>query len=252
MPPIYSKVNPADAPVLTLAITSPSLPVIRLNDLVENRLAPKLSQVNGVGSGGHCGRAPPGRCASRPTPPRWPTWASRWKTCAAAIAAANVKQAKGGFDGPRAPPPSTPTTSCSRRRNTRPDLRVQERQPRPPARRRRRRWTTPKTPAWPPGRARPDGLQVRRHTQHPPPARCQRDRHGRSHQGLAAPVAGHAACVAGRAGAYRPHHHRPRLGAKTCRSSWPWPSGLVVAVIFVFLRSACGHADPQLRRCRCR
>ena len=49
MPPLYSKVNPADAPILTLAITSPSLPVIRVNDLVENRLAPKLSQVNGVG-----------------------------------------------------------------------------------------------------------------------------------------------------------------------------------------------------------
>ena len=49
MPPVYSKVNPADAPVLTLAITSPSLPVIRVHDLVENRLAPKLSQVPGVG-----------------------------------------------------------------------------------------------------------------------------------------------------------------------------------------------------------
>src|SRR5438046_1715851 len=48
-PPIYSKVNPADAPVLTIAITSPSLPVIRLHDLTENRLAPKLSQVEGVG-----------------------------------------------------------------------------------------------------------------------------------------------------------------------------------------------------------
>jgi multidrug efflux pump len=71
MPPLYSKVNPADAPVLTLAITSPSLPVIRVNDLVENRLAPKLSQVKGVGlvaiAGGR--RRP---CASRPTRRRWP------------------------------------------------------------------------------------------------------------------------------------------------------------------------------------
>ena len=49
MPPLYSKVNAADAPVLTLAISSPSLPVIKINDLVENRLAPKLSQVKGVG-----------------------------------------------------------------------------------------------------------------------------------------------------------------------------------------------------------
>ena len=117
MPPIYSKVNPADAPVLTLAITSPSLPVIRLNDLVENRLAPKLSQVNGVGLVAIAGgRRPAVRIQANP--PRWPTWALRWKTCAAAIAAANVKQAKGGFDGPRALPPSTPTTSSSPRRNT--------------------------------------------------------------------------------------------------------------------------------------
>ena len=49
MPPVYSKVNPADAPVLTIAVTSPSLPVIKLHDLTENRLAPKLSQVDGVG-----------------------------------------------------------------------------------------------------------------------------------------------------------------------------------------------------------
>src|SRR5665811_973037 len=49
MPPIYSKVNPADAPVLTIAVTSPSLPVIKLHDLTENRLAPKLSQVDGIG-----------------------------------------------------------------------------------------------------------------------------------------------------------------------------------------------------------
>jgi multidrug efflux pump len=74
MPPIYSKVNPADAPVLTLAITSPSLPVIRLNDLVENRLAPKLSQVPAWAWWPlRAGAAR--RCASRPTPPRWPAWA---------------------------------------------------------------------------------------------------------------------------------------------------------------------------------
>ncbi|WP_255512012.1 efflux RND transporter permease subunit, partial [Mitsuaria sp. TWR114] len=83
MPPVYSKVNPADAPVMTIAVTSPSLPVIKVHDLVENRLAPKLSQVDGVGlvsiAGGrrpavriqanprHAGRAGPvaGRRAQR-------------------------------------------------------------------------------------------------------------------------------------------------------------------------------------------
>jgi len=65
MPPVYSKVNPADAPVLTIAVTSPSLPLIKLHDLAENRLAPKLSQVDGVGLVSMAGgQRPP--CASRP------------------------------------------------------------------------------------------------------------------------------------------------------------------------------------------
>ena len=99
MPPLYSKVNPADAPVLTLAISSPSLPVIRVNDLVENRLAPKLSQVKGVGLVAIAGgRRPAVRIQANPT-----TLAGLGMTLEdvrSAIAAANVKAAKGGFDGP--------------------------------------------------------------------------------------------------------------------------------------------------------
>ncbi|MFT3814058.1 MAG: MdtB/MuxB family multidrug efflux RND transporter permease subunit [Acidovorax sp.] len=99
MPPLYSKVNPADAPILTLAITSPSLPVIRVNDLVENRLAPKLSQVSGVGLVAIAGgRRPAVRIQANPV-----ALASLGLTLddvRSAIAAANVKQAKGGFDGP--------------------------------------------------------------------------------------------------------------------------------------------------------
>ena len=99
MPPLYSKVNPADAPILTLAISSPSLPVIRVNDLVENRLAPKLSQVNGVGLVAIAGgRRPAVRIQANPT-----ALAGLGMTLddvRTAIAAANVKQAKGGFDGP--------------------------------------------------------------------------------------------------------------------------------------------------------
>ena len=48
-PPVYSKTNPADAPVLTLAITSDTIPLSQVEDLVDTRLAPKLSQLNGVG-----------------------------------------------------------------------------------------------------------------------------------------------------------------------------------------------------------
>ena len=48
-PPIYSKTNPADAPVLTLAITSKTMPLSQVEDLVDTRLAPKISQLSGVG-----------------------------------------------------------------------------------------------------------------------------------------------------------------------------------------------------------
>ena len=99
MPPVYSKVNPADAPILTLAITSPSLPVIRLNDLVENRLAPRLSQVNGVGLVAIAGgRRPAVRIQANPT--ALASLGLTLEDVRTVIATANVKQAKGGFDGP--------------------------------------------------------------------------------------------------------------------------------------------------------
>jgi len=98
MPPIYSKVNPADAPVLTIAITSPSLPVIKLHDLTENRLAPKLSQVDGVGLVSIAGgRRPAVRIQANPQ-----TLAGLGLSLddvRSAIASANVNQAKGSFDG---------------------------------------------------------------------------------------------------------------------------------------------------------
>ncbi|MDB5851243.1 MAG: multidrug transporter subunit MdtB, partial [Rhodoferax sp.] len=99
MPPTYSKINPADAPILTLAITSPSLPVIRIHDLVENRLAPKLSQVAGVGLVAIAGG---GRPAVRiqANPQRLAGLGLSLDDARTAIAAANVNQAKGSFDGP--------------------------------------------------------------------------------------------------------------------------------------------------------
>ncbi|APW36876.1 multidrug transporter subunit MdtB [Rhodoferax koreense] len=99
MPPTYSKVNPADAPILTLAITSPTLPVIRIHDLVENRLAPKLSQVAGVGLVAIAGG---GRPAVRiqANPQRLAALGLSLDDARSAIAAANVNQAKGSFDGP--------------------------------------------------------------------------------------------------------------------------------------------------------
>ncbi len=98
MPPTYSKVNPADAPVLTIAITSPSLPVHRVHELVESRLAQKISQTSGVGLVSIAGgRRPAVRIQVNPV-----TLASLGlssEDLRTIIANANVNQAKGSFDG---------------------------------------------------------------------------------------------------------------------------------------------------------
>ena len=98
MPPLYNKVNPADAPILTLSITSPSLQVIRVHDLVENRLAPKLSQVPGVGLVSIAGgQRPAVRIQANPT--ALAAAGLSLEDVHIAINAANVNQAKGSFDG---------------------------------------------------------------------------------------------------------------------------------------------------------
>ena len=98
MPPIYSKVNPADAPVLTIAVSSPSLPIIKVHDLTENRLAPKLSQVEGVGLVSIAGgRRPAVRIQANPT--ALALLGLSLDDLRLAIAGANVNQAKGSFDG---------------------------------------------------------------------------------------------------------------------------------------------------------
>jgi len=98
-PPIYSKVNPADAPILTLGITSKTMKMTQVQNLVDTRLAQKISQVPGVGlvtlSGGQ-------RSAVRvQVNPRAAASAGlSLEDVRAAINAANVNQAKGSFDGP--------------------------------------------------------------------------------------------------------------------------------------------------------
>ena len=97
-PPIYSKVNPADAPIITLAVTSPTLPVTRLHDLVETRLAQKISQVSGVGlvsmSGG---RRPAVRIQVNPTV--LAGMGLSFEDLRTAIGNTNVNDPKGSFDG---------------------------------------------------------------------------------------------------------------------------------------------------------
>jgi Cation/multidrug efflux pump len=99
MPPVYSKVNPADAPVLTLAITSPALPVTRLNDLVETRLAQRISQVPGVGLVSIAGgRRPAVRIQADPG--ALAALGLSAEDLRTLINNANVNAPKGSFDGP--------------------------------------------------------------------------------------------------------------------------------------------------------
>jgi multidrug efflux pump len=99
-PPIYSKTNPADAPVLTLAITSSFLPLSQVEDLVDTRLAPKISQLSGVGlvtiSGG---QKPAVRIQANPT--ALSSYGINMEDLRTALTNASVNAAKGNFDGPR-------------------------------------------------------------------------------------------------------------------------------------------------------
>ena len=99
-PPVYSKINPADAPIMTLALTSKTLPQPQVEDLAETRLVPKLSEVPGVGAvtiGG--GRRPAVRIRANPT--ALAAYGLTLENIRTAVMAQNVNQAKGEFDGAR-------------------------------------------------------------------------------------------------------------------------------------------------------
>ena len=99
-PPIYSKTNPADAPVLTLAVTSNTVPLAQVEDLVDTRLAPKISQLSGVGlvtiSGG---QKPAVRIQANPA--ALSSYGINLEDLRTAVTQASVNAAKGNFDGPR-------------------------------------------------------------------------------------------------------------------------------------------------------
>jgi len=99
-PPIYSKSNPADAPILTLALTSKALPLAQVEDYADTRLAQKISQVTGVGlvsiSGG---QKPAVRIQANPT--ALSSYGISLEDMRSTLQQASVNQAKGTFDGPR-------------------------------------------------------------------------------------------------------------------------------------------------------
>src|ERR1700689_4327312 len=99
-PPIYSKTNPADAPVLTLGITSKTMPLSQVENYVDTRLAPKISQLNGVGLVSISGGQKPA-VRIQVNPAQLQSYGIDLEAVRTALTATSVNQAKGNFDGPR-------------------------------------------------------------------------------------------------------------------------------------------------------
>ena len=110
-PPIYAKVNPADAPVLTVALRSESLPLTQVEDMADTRLAMKISQLPGVGlvtiSGG---QRPAVRIQADLR--KLAAYGLNIDDLRTTLGNANVNTPKGNFDGPTRASPSTTMTSC--------------------------------------------------------------------------------------------------------------------------------------------
>lgn len=98
-PPIYRKVNPADAPIMTLAVTSPSLPLPEVYDLIDTRMAQKLAQLPGVGMVSLAGGQRPA-IRVKVNPSALASLNMTLEQVRSAIVTANANQPKGSFDGP--------------------------------------------------------------------------------------------------------------------------------------------------------
>lgn len=98
-PPIYNKVNPADAAVITLAITSPTVPLPQVRDLVDTRMAQKISQVSGVGLVTIAGGQRPAM-RIQANPQALAAYGLALADLRTAVVASNVSQPKGTLDGP--------------------------------------------------------------------------------------------------------------------------------------------------------
>ena len=99
VPPIYNKVNPADAPILTLAVMSKTMPLPKLQNLIDTRVAQKISQLPGVGLVALAGGQRPA-VRIQANPKALAAYNLSLDDLRSAIALANVNQAKGSFDGP--------------------------------------------------------------------------------------------------------------------------------------------------------
>ena len=117
-PPVYAKVNPADAPILTLALTSKTLPLITVEDLADTRLAQKISQLPGVGLVS-IGGGQRQSMRIRVNPSAMAAYGLNLDDMRTTVSNGNVNTAKVISTGRRALSRSIPMTSSRRRRNTR-------------------------------------------------------------------------------------------------------------------------------------
>ncbi len=216
-PPVYAKVNPADAPVLTLAISSDTLPLTEVQNLVNTRLAQKISQVTGVGLVSLSGGQRPAVRIQADTQ-ALASYGIGLDTLRTAITSANANSAKGSFDGP------TPRLHDQRerpaadgRRLPQPDRRLQERRAGAPVERRPRRGERREHAARRLGR-QPRPAAPRDHPERAAPAGRQRDRDGRRDQGPAARAAG-ARCRRASASRCWPTA-RPASARRSSTSRW--------------------------------
>ncbi len=99
-PPVYSKVNPADTPILTMALTSNTLALPQVEDMADTRFAQKISQLPGVGLVSLSGGQRPA-VSIHANPTALAAYGLTLEDVRTAVTAANVNEAKGGFDGPR-------------------------------------------------------------------------------------------------------------------------------------------------------
>jgi multidrug efflux pump len=98
-PPIYNKTNPADAPILTLAITSKTMPLPLVEDLIDTRFAPKISQISGVGLVSISGGQKPA-VRIQVNPAKLSSYGIDLEALRTAVTQSSVNAAKGNFDGP--------------------------------------------------------------------------------------------------------------------------------------------------------
>ena len=126
-PPIYSKVNPADAPILTLAVTSKTLPLTEIEDMSETRLAQKISQLSGVGLVSVSGGQRPA-VRIQVNPQTLAAYGLNVDDIRTTLGNLNVNTPKGNFDGPTQALTNQRQRSGHQRRSIRPpDRRLSQR-----------------------------------------------------------------------------------------------------------------------------